>query len=1213
MKLKKLEINGFKSFPDKASIEFPSGISAVVGPNGCGKSNLVDALRWVMGEQSVKQLRGKAMEDVIFSGANGRPALNLAEVSLTLENNNGSAPEELRDYAEIMLTRRFHRSGESAYFINKRPCRLKDIHNVFLGSGLGAKSYAIIQQGNIGAIIDAGPEERRFFIEEAAGVTRFKRRKEEALRKVQATNRNLLRLTDITTEINRQMSGLKRQARKAELYQKYRDQIRKLDVRIGLEKYDDYKQRIDETDALLEGHQDTDSQHASRLKQIDAAVEDVKLKRWQKNQEIAEQKSRVFETQRTLDRTENDLAHHRQDIERLASEVAKLTTSHTTLEEKNRDIATEVDLVESEISALKEEEDQVRSRLGKEREALQNITDSISAVNQELESGKAALMDLVAEEARYNNIHQNITSNKEGLQRRLKRLDEEAALAGKNVAKCEEILKTAQSRHDILEGKIGDIVDSINDTEVQLEEKRNSLGQQVKRVQALDLDRNKTKSRYTALKKMADNFEWFKDGVRAIMRSDEQASGEKDPALEKLKKEGLIGLMADIIEPKPSFEIPVEAVLGESLQHIVVKDQKAGLGLIQYLQSHNAGRSGFIPASDVRPIAGRGQITPDRSKRLLNHVSIKPGFESIAEALLGHVVVTDNIAEAESVFNNNGTTQTVVTKDGDLISHQGILIGGSKEKISGILSKKQELKQLERQLARFDKELSAARLAQDEMESDTRACESNLQKQIGRKNDLLYDRTEAEKDLYKTTEDLKHARRHLDILSMEQDQLTGEESDLDSEIAKNKTVVAQIADSVSIAQDKVTQLSEKIGGFSLEMEQFNQTVIDLNLKLTALNARMDNNRSTRKRLIEFRDDGTVRLEQISREIVQKEQQQIVSKQKIGEFETALSKMYDDMKRLEQKLDDNEAAYQTIDAELKDNDNIISEIQSQREALTQKIRLLELEQSERHIKRDNIAVRLEEQYLGPLLELRAESDALQDDAEKPMARSLAEMEEALEALRNKIARINDVNLGAIKEYDQLQHRYAFLCDQRDDLVQAIEDLHKVIRKINRITQERFIETLTSVNEKLNEVFPRLFEGGTAQLVLSEPDRPLETGVAFMIHPPGKKLTRMSLLSGGEKALSAIAFIFSIFLIKPASFCLMDEIDAPLDDANVYRFNNLLQIIGEKSQVIMITHNKKTMEFADRLFGITMVEKGISKVVSVNLNQEDNDDQHVMESP
>ncbi|MEE8397753.1 MAG: chromosome segregation protein SMC [Desulfobacterales bacterium] len=1213
MRLKTLEINGFKSFPEKASIQFPSGISAVVGPNGCGKSNLVDALRWVMGEQSAKQLRGKAMEDVIFSGSSGRPPLNLAEVSLTLENDNGSAPEELRDYSEIMLTRRFHRSGESAYYINKRPCRLKDIHNVFLGSGLGAKSYAIIQQGNIGAIIDAGPEERRFFIEEAAGVTRFKRRKEEALRKVQATNRNLLRLTDITTEINRQMSSLKRQARKAELYQKYRDQIRQLDVLIGLKKYDDYKQLIDETAALLESHQDADTQHASRLKQIDAAVEDIRLKRWQKNQEIAEQKSRVFETQRTLDRTENDLAHHRQDISRLASEVARLTSSHATVEEKNRDIATEINLVESEISSLKKEEDQVKSRLGRQQGALQSITDKISTFNRELESGKTALMDLVTEEAKYKNIHQNITDNKEGLNRRLKRLDEDISLADKNVGTCEEILGAAQSHLDILLKKIDVMAGRIKDTEADLDEKRTALGKQVKHVQTLDLDRNKTKSRYTALKKMADNFEWYKDGVRAIMRTDQQTPTEKDPAFEKLKKEGLIGLMADIIDPKPSFEIPVEAVLGEALQHIVVKDQKTGLELIQYLQSHSAGRSGFIPASDVKPIAGKGQATPDRSKRLLNHVSVRHGFENIAEALLGHVVVTDTIAEAESVFNRNGVLQTVVTKDGDLISHQGVLIGGSKEKISGILSKKQELKQLEHQMARFDKELSAARLTQDKMESDTRTCESSLQKLIERNNELLYDRTEAEKDLYKTTEDLKHAKRHLDILTMEQDQLAGEESDLDSQIVKNKTVVAQITDSVGAAQDKVTQLSETVGGFSLEMEQFNQTVIDLNLKLTTLNARMDNNRSTRKRLMEFRDDGTVQLEQISREMAQKKQQQTVSTQKIGEFEAALSRMYDDMKRLEQDLEDNEAVYQTIDAQLKDNDNVISEIQSQREALTQKMRVLELEQSERHIKRDTIASRLEEQYLRPFVKLRNEFDPLRDDPESPITGALTGMEEDLSTLRDKIARINDVNLGAIKEYDQLQQRYEFLCDQRDDLVQAIEDLHKVIRKINRITQERFMETLSSVNEKLNEVFPRLFEGGTAQLILSEPDRPLETGVEFLIHPPGKKLTRMSLLSGGEKALSAIAFIFSIFLIKPQSFCLMDEIDAPLDDANIYRFNNLLQMIGEKSQVVMITHNKRTMEFADKLFGITMVDKGISKVVSVNLNQEDSDSPQLMATP
>lgn len=358
MKLKRLEIAGFKSFPDKTCIDFHPGISAVVGPNGCGKSNIIDALRWVMGEQSIKQLRGKSMEDVIFAGSNGKPSLNMAEVALTISNDNGDGPEELpeelKDFTEIMLTRRLYRSGESVYSINKHPCRLKDIHNIFLGSGIGAKSYAVVQQGNIGAITEAGPEERRLFIEEAAGVTRYKNRKNEALRKIQSTKQNLLRVADIISEVKRQMAGLKRQAKRAEIYKKHQHSIMQLDILIALHDYDDYARQIKETDLLLTSLNDSNIEHTSKLKKLDAAVEEIKLQRSQKTQEISDQKARKFEHQRTIDKVENDLDHFRTDIERLGNEAEELEVDRKNLEEKNQNILSEISQVKNQNESLKE-------------------------------------------------------------------------------------------------------------------------------------------------------------------------------------------------------------------------------------------------------------------------------------------------------------------------------------------------------------------------------------------------------------------------------------------------------------------------------------------------------------------------------------------------------------------------------------------------------------------------------------------------------------------------------------------------------------------------------------------------------------------------------------------------------------------------------------------------------------------------------------------
>ncbi len=1204
MKLKKLEITGFKSFFEKATIQFPPGISAVVGPNGCGKSNVVDAIRWVMGEQSLKQLRGKSKEDIIFSGTNGRAALNMAEVSLTLANDNGTAPEELKDFTEINLTRRLYRSGESAYFLNRQPCRLKDIHNVFLGSGLGSKSYAVIQQGNIGAITDADPEARRYFIEEAAGTTRYKNRKVEALRKVEITHRNLLRVNDILSEIKRQMGSLKRQARKAELYNNHQKRIKILDVRLGIHYFDDLTRQIEEADSLLKDLKDADIGHSSELKKLDAAIEDIKLKRWEKNQEIAEQKSEKYETQRKIDRTENDLAHLRNEIKRLSREITEFEVARKELAHKNDDLVSEIAQVQQENLNLKTEMANERERLDQHRRSSQQTREELSNLNQDLETGKAHLMNLMTREAQYKNIYQNASNNKESLQRRLKRTDEEEALAQNQIKAAQSKEAQASSRLNALKQEINALNDQIAETRSHLDEHAAALAKQVKLVQTLELERTTTKSKYNALKKMEDNFEWYRDGVKAIMMAQSPNADEQNPETTDNSREltaGVLELAADIIDADPAYETAIEAVLGESLQYIVVKDQETGLQAIDYLQTHHAGRSGFIPVSSAKPIRGTENQLPDPSRLLLNHISVKPGYENIAQVLMGDVILIDTIQEALELFNKNGTLQRIVTRNGEVVSHQGILIGGSKDKLSGILAKKHEIKELKRQEAVLAQNIEKAQLDQNDLESVVRNLESTMQKQIERKNRTVEDEIEAEKALYRAGEDLKNAHRHLEIVQLEQEQLLGEASDIDDEMTKYNTALAGVADEIKSAQDEVAQRSEKISAVSSRMEGFNQTVVELKMTLTALNARLENSNSSLKRLKEFHEDGLIRLEQLSREISLKKNKEEVSRATVADNEGQLSQRYKIIGRLEEAIGRNEEVYQNIDDSLKDSDTKVSAIKSKREKTLEKFRMLELEQSQRQLKRDNIAIRLEDRYQLSFAALK--SDLLENESADKITADMTteEMEADLSSSKEKISKIVDVNLGAIKEYEELKDRSEFLETQRDDLLKAIEDLHKVIRKINKITQQRFMETFTQINQKLNEVFPRLFDGGEAKLVLLEPTKPLESGVEFMIHPPGKKLTRLSLLSGGEKALSAIAFIFSIFLIKPASFCLLDEIDAPLDESNVYRFNDLLQIIGENSQIIMITHNKRSMEFADTLFGITMEQKGISKVVSVNFQR------------
>jgi len=441
----------------------------------------------------------------------------------------------------------------------------------------------------------------------------------------------------------------------------------------------------------------------------------------------------------------------------------------------------------------------------------------------------------------------------------------------------------------------------------------------------------------------------------------------------------------------------------------------------------------------------------------------------------------------------------------------------------------------------------------------------------------------------------------MEIIQLEQEQLMGEASDLDDEIGRTDRALAAITSDIEAAQIAVAEASNRIADLTAQLQEFNQKVVNFKMEMTALNARLENSTNSLRRLREFQADGVRRLEQLTVEIGQKTEKTEACKQKTQDLEQSLAQMYRQISDLDREIERNEVDYAAIDAKLKESDEKISEIKDQREKTLEQFRLLELEQTQRKLKREHVASQLEDRYQTPLAELRSQLAPAAEPAASEPGPTPEEMEAELGRYRTKMARIGDVNLGAIKEYQQLKERHEFLQAQKEDLEKAIEDLQKVIRKINTVSQERFMQTFLAINEKLAEVFPRLFNGGTAELVLTDPDKPLETGVEYMIHPPGKKLTRMSLLSGGEKAMAAIAFIFAIFLIRPTSFCLLDEIDAPLDESNVFRFNDLLQHIGEKSQIIMITHNKRSMEFADMLFGITMEQKGVSTVVSVNLKR------------
>jgi chromosome segregation protein len=566
MRLKHLDIVGFKSFYDRAAVPFPGGISAVVGPNGCGKSNIIDALRWVMGEQSAKQLRGKSMEDVIFAGTRGKAPLNMAEVTLTLANDNGAGPAEFKECSEISITRRQYRSGERAYLINRQPCRLKDILNIFMGSGMGARSYAIIQQGNIGAITDAGPDERRVFIEEAAGITRFKAHKQEASGKVAATEQNLARLADILSEIRRQMIALQRQAKKAAQYKAYRDRIRTLDLRLSLRQYDELAARIGELEKLIRIQHDTDQNHHNALRHIDAAVAEIKFQQEQKTQAVNDQKQHRFARQREADRLETEASHLRAEIVRLDAEITSAGEMRDDLIARHRSMVEEIDQVKQAVASQSEQAAALDAAIETRRRDSEDLRRHQADTAEALRQANTELMHLVGQEARYRNIQQTAAGNRDQLERRLRRLDEERALAEARVTELDTARVSRQDALETLKADLAAADEAISACRQEFEAHNRRLAEQVRRARTLEIEHDKLRTRHGALKKMADNLEWYRDGVRAVMQA------KNDPSGDSVDFGGaIVGVLADLITPAPEFAMATEAALGEALQYVVVQ------------------------------------------------------------------------------------------------------------------------------------------------------------------------------------------------------------------------------------------------------------------------------------------------------------------------------------------------------------------------------------------------------------------------------------------------------------------------------------------------------------------------------------------------------------------------------------------------------------------------------------------------------------------
>jgi chromosome segregation protein len=1185
MKIKKMEVLGFKSFSEKTQIEFPRGVTAVVGPNGCGKSNVVDAIRWALGEQSPKQLRGKAMEDVIFNGAESKKPMGMAEVTLVFSNENGRPLADYLDYTEISVSRRLFRSGESEYLINKVPCRLKDVTDLFLGTGVGHRAYSIVEQGKMEFVLNAKPEERRILIEEAAGITKYKDRKAAALRKMEATQQNLLRLSDVIGEIKRQMNSLNRQAKKAERYRGYRDEMRGIELGQARQTYRSLEGQHKEMQASLQELKDREVRATAEIQEVEAAVERIKVNLLDLERDLGANQERLAGNEGEIKTRENQVELSTRDRENLQKqafraeeEIGKLTQQ---IEDANREILGYEESLQDLQQKIALEAD---SQIEKEK-VFADKKSQLNDHEQSLANEKNALVDLLTRLAHLKNQVLDLNRRSEELLRRQEKL------AG---GRMEAEKKAEELRHHMVQQslQLTDRRKAKNQVEQEREEKITRLKDLQASLAAFqeELQRqrerlNRDHSRLNSLLELQKNFEGYQEGVRAILLK-RQAQG--------MDQNGICGLVEDIVETDPRYECVVESVLGEKLQHFIVQNHEESLKAIEYLKAQGSGRSGFIPLRlKPNPLpspgsSGNGRVTP-----LLDVVKVKEEFAPLAEYLFGDVWIIPTLREAIDLWNQDGIWKILVTLDGEVLYPSGVVTGGSKEQAaSGTFHRKREIRDLNQSTEELKRKVSSLEGKQEELAGDIKRLETAVEELTRNLHQEELRIVSEMKELDQGQGEWKRWQQEIETLRFEESQLAEERVDVQEKIRQNEAALKEAEGEKQDREEGLFRREQDLITLKRDIEVLLAEVTEVKLRVATFQEKkqhLDQNLERARQVLQENESLLSRRREEVRDCLGQIRE---AEDRRRQAETDLHRLLAEHQELQSRLETKRESLREEREKLEKSEVLWKERRESLHDLHDRKNDLSMKLMETDLNLKHLLSSVEEKHrISPDDFLAREEDR---DSFAP------EVEARLAELKSLIESMGEVNLLAIQEYEECRIRLDFLTEQEADLVQSLEALDQAIKKINRTSRKRFGATFEAVNQKFKEIFTTLFGGGRAELVLTDESNLLETGVDIIVQPPGKKLQNVSLLSGGEKALTSVALIFSLFLINPSPFCMMDEVDAPLDDANIGRFNNMIQELAQRYQIILVTHNKRTMEIADTLYGITMEEPGTSKVISVKLN-------------
>lgn len=1183
MRIKKLELVGFKSFKDRTVIHFDAGITGIVGPNGCGKSNIVDALVWVMGEQSAKHLRGSSMEDVIFGGAEGYAPAGMAEVSLTLENDGGPFPAKYLKFTEIQVTRRLHRSGESEYLINKEPSRLRDIQEIFMDTGAGAKGFSIIEQGAIGKIITAKPEDRRVLIEEAAGITKFKARKKESQRKLVATEQNLVRLADIVGELKRQLESLQRQAKRAERYRELKHQVEELDLWLSSRRYMELKTEADLARSRFSEAETLESGGRALVDQMEAAIQTARLS--------------VLEIEKSVGTAQEKHSVLRQQTQHLESEVQNLKF--------------EVESARRQAQVQGGMKQELEARGGILERDIAGLSEALTHANAEADRLRAEFEEKNTEYVRVQSRIAEIDTDLTNFRREMMAVGQSEAMIREKVVSLEARIEEVAQR----ESNAREVLNELVDKKAPFEERRNKVFGQLEKERQLQLglmndvatfeqnlavvdeqlkqkrseveefkDRfNEVASRLYGLENLNANFEGFEEGVKNVMM---WKKSQKETTLDG----SVVELMpvADVVEVPAEYEVAMEAALGSKLQLLLSETGEETLRAVDYLKQNQAGRSSFF-ASEFA-VMEQAHHAPT-GVVLRDVVRSSDKFKPAIDKLLNNVVIVDSITEALRLRPEHAGW-TFVTRDGDILGADGVLTGGTSESAdSGMLKRRREIKELSLQKEEWVGKLALAQGALKKLESTYETLKKDLDNAYKMRSEKEILVTELKKDLERAELELQNLVKAVERQQSEVSQIEGQR-------VAQEEALTELRHKFQDVQQKKIEIDGRVASLTAEYEQSKVGIDDLrematNLQVSSASKRQEAEGVARqhdmlsKNLSELREQ----LGKMTEETEKNFEVMTLNQVKLEESKVQLERTMFETEEAEKALASVRNRYEVESSSLRENEDKVSGLRREQNQLQMTMNEAKLQLEQAKLKEDYLVTQIRERYMLNL------PDVYQQHLERGGDMMLAETE--LEDLRDKLKKIGEVNLSAIEEYDEIAKRYEFLSQQQNDLLEAKEQLRRVIERINRICSKRFKETFDQVNERFQKVFPVLFGGGEANLVLIMSEDGDE-GIDIIARPPGKKLQSITLLSGGEKALSSVALIFAIFLVKPSPFCLLDEVDAPLDDANVARFNDLVKEMAKRSQIIVVTHNKYTMEINEKLYGVTMQEKGVSKMVSVSLS-------------